>query len=531
MIRRTFAALALLAGFAAAPAPCEADRTVPRVHREWIEEALVAAKANRPQLEQALARAKALGNEESAAMEFLVANMPGKGYAVFALKTQADGKDGRKKGATIPYDPLSYPDYKAATAAYDALEKEHGPLDFEKDHVVLDVETLAADFLVRHVESALRAWKTPPPEHRVSFDAFIDYILPYRGSEEPAEDWLSPSMARYATPPADVAKDPTPRRVLDWVGNDVGKRVPFDERWYLHPTDQSFSEMEKSHGGRCEDITNATTYAARARGLAVAQDYTPRWGHRDNNHAWPVLLDAAGRGSATEQSHAAKVYRKIFAIHRGGLWTFLPKDREAPNRWMGGKSFVDVTDEYGETSRVEVPVPEALAKGEKIAYLCVFSGGEWFAMAWALISGGVASFEKVGRGGRLGGMLWLPAVHDGKSLLPAGPPFLLRPDGRVETLAGGGAAAAVRLVATTPEQVSADTKAVTPVSHLVEGTTYELKRWDGGWKTVREFVATKEVVRAEDLAADGLYWLVAKDGRTDRLERPFVVEAGKQRFW
>ena len=45
--------------------------------------------------------------------------------------------------------------------------------------------------------------------------------------------------------------------------------------------------------GRCEDIANRTTYAARAVSLATATDFTPAWAHRDNNHAWNVLLDAA----------------------------------------------------------------------------------------------------------------------------------------------------------------------------------------------------------------------------------------------
>ena len=532
MIRPHAAALALLLGLAAAPAPCSSDdRSIWPIHPEWIEEALVAAKGNRPQLEQALARAKAMSGAEGAAMEFLVANMPGKGYVVFALKTQKEGKE--PKGTVIPFDPLAYPDFKAAQAALDAIEKEHGSVDFEKDRFVPDVETLSADFLVKHVENAFRAWQIPPPEHRVSFEVFLRNILPYRGSEEPAEDWLTPSMARYASLPAELAKDPTPRKVLDWLGNDVGKRVPFDERWYLHPTDQSFSEMEKSHGGRCEDITNATTFAARARGLAVAQDFTPRWGHRDNNHAWPVLLDADGKGSAPEQAHAAKVYRKTFAINRGGLWVYLPKGREAPNRWIEGRACVDVTDQYGETSEVTVSVDRAAAKDERIVYLCVFSGGEWFAMddAHLFDDKETARFSSIGRGGHLGGMLWLPAVHDGKALIPVGPAFLLRGDGRVERFAGGEAKESFVLTATLPEQQSADTTAVTPATHLKEGATYLLQRWDGAWKTVKEFVAGKEAPRFDDMPSGVLWWLVEKDGKTDRLERPFAIEGGRQRFW
>ncbi|MCC7139826.1 MAG: hypothetical protein IT460_15490 [Planctomycetes bacterium] len=533
MRHRPAVVVALLLGFgiATGPAPCVAEPTPSLVQPAWVEEALVAAKENRPQLEQALTRARALGAAEAAAMEFLVANMPGKGYVVFALKTQQDGKE--PKGTVVPFDPLSYPDFKAAKDALDAIEQAHGTVEFERDRFVPDVETLSADFLVRHVEHALRAWRTPPPAHRVSFEVFLRQILPYRGSEEPAQDWLTPCMARYAELPAEVAADPTPTKVLGWVGADVGRRVPFDERWYLHPTDQSFSEMEKSHGGRCEDITNATTFAARARGLAIAQDFTPRWGHRDNNHAWPVLLDAQGRGAAPEQGHAAKVYRKTFEIQRDGLWSRLPKGREAPNRWIEGRACVDVTAQYGPTSDIEIAVDPATAKDERVVYLCVFSGGEWFAMDHALLdlNQGTATFRALGRGGPLGGMLWLPAVHDGKALVPVGPPFLLRADGRVERFAGCESRESLVVTATLPEQQSADTKAVTPPTHLRPGATYRLQRWDGAWTTVKEFVAGPDAPRFDDLSGSRLWWLVEQDGRTEHLERPFSIEDGRQRFW
>ena len=47
----------------------------------------------------------------------------------------------------------------------------------------------------------------------------------------------------------------------------VGRRLRFNERYYLHPTDQGFKEMEVSHQGRCEDLTNMQTYAARSLAL------------------------------------------------------------------------------------------------------------------------------------------------------------------------------------------------------------------------------------------------------------------------
>ena len=294
---------------------------LPAVTDAALEEALVAAGKHRPALEAALAHFATRGEPaKAAAVRFLVANMPGKGYIVTAWKA--------KDGTTVTYDPLAYPTFKEAVAAFDALEAAHGAIDAVRDHIVLDVETMTTAYLVRHVDNAFAAWRNAPPGQRVAGPAFAEHVLPYRGSEEPLEDWLTPLLARYATAPDEVVKTSTPRACLDWVGGDAGRRVRFDERYYLHPTDQGFAEMERSGMGRCEDITNMTTYAARARGLAVAADYTPAWGHRDNNHAWPVLLDASGRGSEAGNAHAAKVYRKVFSLQRDGLPYRLPAGRE-----------------------------------------------------------------------------------------------------------------------------------------------------------------------------------------------------------
>src|SRR5262245_41845560 len=102
---------------------------VPDAH---VEEALVAAGKNRAELERFLARyAGADDPEKREASRFLVANMGGKGYAVFELR---DGK-----GGAIPYDPLSFPTFPAAQEALDAIEKERGTVDFARAKVVADV--------------------------------------------------------------------------------------------------------------------------------------------------------------------------------------------------------------------------------------------------------------------------------------------------------------------------------------------------------------------------------------------------------
>ncbi|MHC4957322.1 MAG: transglutaminase-like domain-containing protein [Planctomycetota bacterium] len=492
--------------------PALAERTIPDAH---VEEALEAAGENRAELQRVLDHyAKDADPRKLMAARFLVANMPGHGFILTRL---VNGK-----GEPVPYDPLAYATFKDAQAALDALEKEHGELEFKRDKKIEDVKTMSADFLIRHIDNAFVVWERCPDTVRVSFDAFLNFVLPYRGSQEPVEDWLTPLMQRYAHAWRRLERLGEKKKVAGWVSKDLRRGVRFNERFYLHPTDQSFSEMLKTGQGRCEDLTNLSTYAKRSIGIATAADYTPWWAHRDNNHAWDMVLDADGKGFTKAYAHAAKVYRKTFAIQRQNLCFRLPEGREAPNRFLSNPFYIDVTEQYMPTTQVEVKVQGA----EEFAYLCVFNGGVWKAIQWARVKDASATFDRMGRN-----IVYLPMFHDGKELRPAASPLLVHDDGSVVTLAGSGKPATVTAVSVHPKKVSPDTGAVTPVSFLEAGQAYVLKRWDDGWKDVNRVTAGDQPITFDGLVTDGLYWLVPVDDSPRRLERVFTIENGRQRWW
>ncbi len=512
MFKRLVAVVFLAAVFT----PCAEAEEVTLVEDRYVEEALKQAGTNRPELEKVLDHYAENGLKRSAA-RFLIANMPGKGYIVTELRDA--------EGNRVEYDPLSYPDFKAALEALEALEKKHGELDFARDHVVSDLETITAEFLIRHIDRSFGGWNAVPAKERVGFEAFLNFVLPYRGSQEPIDDWITPLQQRYAARVRKLGDSLTSAELYKWLSQDVHKRFRFNERYYLHPTDQGFTEMGRSGQGRCEDITNMITFAARSVAIATAADYTPAWAHRDNNHAWNVLLDANGRGFAKSNAHAAKVYRKTYAIQRACLAFQLPEGREAPNRFLKSTSYIDVTDQYAPTTDVTLTLSEGAAGGETFAYLCVFNGGKWVAIDWGRIGDGVVGFRSMGRN-----IVYLPAIHDGEKLIAVAPPLIIHKDGAVETLTGDGAESSVSLTSVSPKKKSPDTGVVTPKSFLKNGETYVLKRWtEGRWEPVSEFTAKDEPVAIDRLAVDGLYWLVKKESR--RLERVFTIADGKQKFW
>lgn len=476
-----------------------------------VEAALEKAKANRPELEKVLAH-YADAPEKLAAARFLIANMEGHGYVEFGLFDE--------KGEEIPYEALDYKSFKEAEAAYDALEKEHGPLEFKRKRFTPDLEAIRADFLIENIDLAFAAWRQDPWADQIPFEVFCETILPYRGSEEPLVPWRRACRERlhdlYRT--LDTTSPEVAGRAV--IGA-AGKWIGFNDIYYLHPTDQGYDEMCRSKRGRCEDISNMTAYAARASSTLCATDYTPAWADRDNNHAWEVLLDAEGRGKAPLGHRAAKIYRKTFAIQRDSLGA-IRGDEPAP-RWLSSTHFRDVTQEYMRTSdvRVDLGHPE----GRRFAYLCVFNGGEWVAIHWAEAAAmDEWTFTAMGRG-----IAYLPAWYDGKDLLPAAPPLLLLEDGTERMLEGTGPETTLVATATSPRKTSPDTHETTPVSYLEPGKTYELFRWDGGWKKEGEGVAGEGPLVFDGVFEDALYWLVEKDSK--KLERIFTVEGGRQRWW
>lgn len=389
-----------------------------------LEEALVAAGKHRPALEAALAHFATRGEPaKAAAARFLVANMPGKGYIVTAWKA--------KDGTTVTYDPLAYPTFKEAVAAFDALEAAHGAIDScarphrarrrEDDHH--RVPRAARGQRVRRVAQCAAG-------QRVAGPAFAEHVLPYRGSEEPLEDGDAAARALRDGPRR--GRDDVHAARAPSTGSAATPAAASGSRALRPPPDRPGLRRDGAVGhGALRG--HHDMYAARARGLAVAADYTPAWGHRDNNDAWPVPLDASGRGSEAGNAHAAKVYRKVL-LQRDGLPYRLPAGREPPNRFLASKLQVDVTPTGTATDR----------RGGRARRGCCRRRGPRVPLR---VQRRRVGRDRVGAdrrgqgdvradGPRRDGMLYLPAVHDGKDLRPARAPRVVGKDGAVTVLAG-----------------------------------------------------------------------------------------------
>jgi hypothetical protein len=489
----------------------------PDPHAAAIARNLDRAGKNRAEIERFLDRyAKGSDPEKREASRWLVANMEGHGFAVIELAT-TDGKQ-------LDFDALRFKTLGEAEVALSELEKTNPGCDFRKIRFDSDLEHAGADFLSAHLDEAFDAWRTYPWAKQVKFEVFCEFILPYRGSNEPLGLWRAPARARLSELCAQM-KDETDARVVgEKVRATVHPWTGFTDLFYLHPTDQSYAEMCERRLGRCEDITNMISFGMRSVATICASDYTPWWAASDNNHAWEVVLDASGQGRAGLAGRAAKVYRKTFAHHDDSLGAIKRDDEDVP-KWLASTHYIDVTAQYQPTSDVTVELGRN-AEGQRFAYIAVFNGGSWKPIHWARIEQGSATFTAMGRE-----ICYLPMIRSGDRDEPAGAPFVLDHDGVVHLLAAKSAAEASIIATTTkPDITDPDTGVIKARTVVKPGSSYELFVWrDGGWKSLGRAESTEPAHTFDRLAGDGLYWLV-EDG-SKKLERIFTIDSGRQVFW
>lgn len=489
-----------------------------------VEEALETAGDNRPELQKVIDHFTAEGDSlKLQAAYFLIANMDGHSYVTYRLHDTND--------VDLQFDPLSFPDYDHLVAAANVLEDSVGSFDYGRKDLFEDLETIKADFLINQINLAFKAWREKPWAAFLTFDQFCEFVLPYRGSNEPLEDWRGMFLEKYKDIPNEMTDPADPVEAARLINEDIITYFGFDPRYYYHPTDQGLAEMLKSGLGRCEDMTNITIYAMRANGLAVTSDYTPAWADQGNNHAWNSILIPGGKvvpfmgaeaspGTYNLTGKAAKVYRKTYGQQTGNL-IFEENRQDSVPGWLKGKAFVDVTAEYMTTVSPIIKLAKPVPDSVDIAYVCVFNSGDWKAVDWGRIDHDMVAFREIGPN-----VILLPALYLNKEIVGWGPPFVLSEQAPLKMFqADPDHQVSLSLIAISGRQKIPEGKQTA----LTPGTEYTLSYWDGDWKEVGQSVATDQPLVFQDVPAGALYWLTVQN--SDREERVFSLEGDSIVWW
>jgi Transglutaminase-like superfamily len=436
----------------------------------------------------------------------------------------------------IPWDISDYDNYPEARTALDSLENIYDNFDWKAGQIIGDNQVISSEFLIRNVEDAFLAWQTFPWSQDYSFEVFKEFILPYRGSNEPIPSsniWRQEFMERYSDLTDQMLDPADPIEAASIINLELRSWFKFNEIYYLHPTDQSVEEMQKTCLGRCEDMTNLALAVMRANGIAVTSDYTPHWADSGNNHAWnavithdekaiPFMGCEADPGKYSIRNRVAKVYRKTFDKQPNNLASLL-KENEKASGWLKSEHYVDVTAKYTKTVDVEFKLNRVIPDSIRFAYLCVFNSGEWQAIQWSKIENRSVNFIGMGID-----LCYLPMILKDEEFVPIGVPLILQKDGQVKFLRGNRSIQDIILLSTTKKKIANATEEK-QIVHLNEGSEYELFYWQDEWQSAGKQIAAIEPMIFKNIPTDRLYWLVQAESRKE--ERIFTFEDKMQIWW
>ena len=386
-----------------------------RLQIDPLEEALAAAGDNRKELETALEHfsQREADSLKRQACAFLIANMPGHyGYEGEGLKAFREALERAYPGKPFLCQALQSVYYRTMDLGNMVRREE-------------DIQSVTADFLIRHVERCFAMWEQLPWLQETTFEEFCDYVLPYRCEYEWLEDvpmltdtaLFQEEGFRLAMRLEDIHRLPAAAAAICAPDNAPASA------WLPSP-------FRRHYRLSCYEIALMQLYACRAAGIPCALEVIPAWGDMNGSHTYAAVIDSHYRDDfpAEFRKHKIpKVYRVMY--RRTGE---VPEERLPVPELFQSPFLMDVTDRYVYTADVEIPVPEEYNDGRSV-YLCVFNTGNWTPVAHALPQGGKARFERMGHG-----VIYLPMCHDSIRMRAVGDPFVLHRDGSIRAFAHGG---------------------------------------------------------------------------------------------
>ncbi len=459
------------------------------------------------------------------AAEFLIENMLGHSYNKSKLVDTSKTR--------VAFDVLDYPDYKTMVEAWDSIENRIGTIENVRDTVIYDSKIITASYLINNIDLAFKAWQNPWAA-KLSFDKFCEYILPYRGSNEPLEEWRSHFVEKYKWLKDSLNDINDPIEAAERINSDLKSWFKFDARLYRHPTDLGLAEMEQTKVGRCEDMTNLAAYAMRANGIPVMTDYVTHWPTTGNNHAWNATYDKNGKviifmgalnnpGEYQLNNKKAKVYRKTFSTQQNCLSNIKPDYEKVP-RWLRSKHYIDVTNEYIETVNIQpkiaIPIPDSINFG----YLAVFNSGKWEPTAWGKLDRDkkVVRFKNLGKD-----IVYAGVFYKGDSLIYFNQPFLVDKIGNLHYFNPDTVHKINQNFYGTTQRAIVKTTDEIREAHFKTGATYQLYYWQNRWKLIGEQKAVKrKPLHFKQIPSKALYWLKEKGGKKE--ERIFSIDSNSE---
>ncbi|MES2239433.1 MAG: transglutaminase domain-containing protein [Bacteroidota bacterium] len=479
-----------------------------------VETVLKKAGNNRVELEKALEYANKTGDTlKIKAMQFLVSNMDIHSSSNYYWEDAA--------GKKIVYNELDYPDFEQAKTAFEIIKIQNPGLK-PKPVTYQDIETLTGDYLIQNLEKAFQAWQTSTMKN-IAFADFCEYILPYRVSVEPLQDWRTVYAEKFKWISEQIPSKGF-KQVLFYVKGDY-------DTWFTNTWGEASKEplprlsalqLLFRKQGPCPDIADLGVFVMRSQGIPAAVNVIPYWATATGGHFMNTFFDDTmtsyncdyGSKDFGEnlKREPAKVLRLTYSKHPETLASFEDKNN-IPTAFLKQENYIDVTEDYWETTDVKCSLYPTTTP-TKIVYATTFNGLSWRPFWWGKVENGKTIFSSICKGTVL-----IPQYYSNGKLVPAGAPIVV-----------GDKEPKVLL----PDLTQTRDVTITEADKYLRfklGVTYKLFYWDNGWKLVdtREVSSPITSMLFTKVPKNALLLFLASDSK--KLERPFIMDDNGERTW
>lgn len=409
-------------------------------NRSCLDEVLDSAGSNRSELEAVLNHYRSIdpNPDKLRAAEFLIENMPAHySYA----------------GSEI----YQYYDYAARILANKELtpEQQRDSLlaitdlkyrDLPKN-TIPDAQIIKADYLIDNIDKSYTQWTTCPWANQVTFDEYLEWMLPYKAIElQELDHWRDTLLAHFGTglehPIKNDVEYNTTLGVADMIRNEANNRL---HRYGLYtraglPLFCAHLQVNQTFGN-IPDYALTAVLAFRSAGIPAVLDETPVGSRYTAASKWFVILSDKGDELASEwdlstqigwgffpYERGPKVYRNTYAINKERQ-----KYREkAKYQYPFDLGKKDITSKYFLTSDLSIPIDKFVRKRLKDKYVYIASAVRSEEQPWQIVDFGVLKHGKAIFHGMGREVLYQLQGYDGDGLIPISSPFILHKDCSIE---------------------------------------------------------------------------------------------------
>ncbi|WP_367866777.1 hypothetical protein [Pedobacter sp. WC2423] len=443
-------------------------------------------------------------------------------------------------------------------AAKFLLDNMNGNFHIENGHAIADISTMEPKTIIRNIDSTFKASQYLLNNKSISFDDFLEFVLPYRINFSKDDDWKN-LISKNTKNHIENKKLNNSKDIIEYI-NNTNKLILPDFKFDVantHEDTLSYTDIFRQKKGSCITMAYMGQYYYRALGIPVSFDYVLCWGNMAGAHTWnslilqdhklrpflgleqqvtkydPLLYYSGGKKypSLSTYKKAGKIYRHTYSLQRNSLAYKYKRTKILPPLLQNYRS-IDVTRQYHKVINLNTRKLFNNIKS-KILLACNYSSQEWIPISAAEFKNNGYRFDELSTD-----MLYLLSTYDKSSYKDVYYPFYIDSNGKILTLKPTkrkGNLIIKYIKSIESDQAIAKNAYVWEVAVAVAknqlrtkpliGQEYTLFLWQSGWKQISTIsnLSNKELV-FKNVPENGLYLISSKEHSDD--DRPFFISNG-----